>query len=115
MAMVDLSFLQEELQVLVGQLLSAIQRGEDGYDAAGWARVQQLANACARALKGEALVPKTLLNELHVAAKILRAEANRGKNCEAFIKAASMLEWIFDLILLDECADDRVPGVPRII
>jgi hypothetical protein len=67
-------------------------------------------------LKDRELISKSLLNELHTAARILRAEAPYVKGQSvALVKMAEQLELTFDLILLGECHSDRVPGVPRVI
>ncbi|WP_218008509.1 hypothetical protein, partial [Janthinobacterium agaricidamnosum] len=70
----------------------------------------------ARLLKNSELISKSLLNELHTAAKILRAEAPfvKGKSA-TLVKMAEQLELTFDLILRGECHNDRISGVPRVI
>lgn len=67
-------------------------------------------------LKGIDLVSKSLLNEIFVTVKILRAEASHFGSDEAtLIDMAGKLEYVFELILKDETSDQRQPGVPRII
>jgi hypothetical protein len=70
----------------------------------------------AQELKDRPLVPKSVLNEMRVAIKILRAEAAYMREEQGvMLEMASKLEMTFDLILLGEDHFDRSPGVPRII
>lgn len=84
-------------------------------DRAMFSRIDRGAIELARLLKGQPLVPRSLLNEFRMATKAMRAEAPYvagGEN--ELITMANRLEFIFDLILMGESPDDRVPGVPRI-
>ena len=103
------------IQGWLGQFLAAIQTVRK-VGATAFERIDRAAEALARLLKGHSLVPKALLNELRVAAKILRSEApcvEGGRN--SLVAMADKLEMTLDLILKGECHDDRVPGVPRIL
>jgi hypothetical protein len=103
-----------DLIAVLGELLQKLQTGRQ-FDSTGWLRAQALATDCARLLKGQPMVPKALLKEIHVAARILRAEAPHSPRENEITQVADKLEWIFELILRDEAVEDRRPGVPRII
>lgn len=65
-------------------------------------------------MKGRASVAKSLLNGWRMGFKVLRAEAPYLPAHEPrLIALANKLEMIFDLVLLDESVDDRIPGQPR--
>jgi len=78
-------------------------------------RLDQSARSLAVVLKGNDLLPRALLNDLHVAGRVIRREApyikGESRNLE---EMADRLEMTFDLILLGESHEDRTPGVPRI-
>jgi hypothetical protein len=106
---------QDRFKSDLGEFLRAIQTVRV-VDLAAFQRVDREAAELAKGLKGQALVPRSLLNELRVATKILRAEVpyvEGGRNDLASM--ADKLEMTFDLILKGESPEDRVPGVPRII
>ena len=113
--MSDLCKLQDQFKTNLGQLFQAIQTFRE-VDLTLFHRIAREAEELARILEGQPLVPKSLLNELRTAVKILRAEAPyiKGENNQ-LIAMANRLEVTFDLILKGECHEDRVPGVPRII
>jgi len=107
--------LQEKFSVDLGEFLKGIQTTHE-VDVAVFERIDYEAAGFARILKGQALVPRSLLNELRTATKVLRAEApyvDRERN--ALESMADKLEMTFDLILKGEGPEDRIPGVPRII
>lgn len=108
-------FDNECLKEWTGRFLLSIQVERD-VDLLAAQEVISRAKELARALKGCELVPRDALKELHMTKKILRAEIPYLKNgADEVIKVADEIEFIFDLILLGECCEDRVPGVPRII
>lgn len=112
--MSDVRRVQEGLKEQLFKFLLPIQT-ERYVDRRVFEVVIELANDAARLLKSSELVPKALLNDLHSASKVLRAEAPHIKlETDAMIQMAQTLEFLFDLILLGESKDDRVPGVPRI-
>ncbi|PDT35080.1 hypothetical protein CO671_18080 [Rhizobium sp. M10] len=77
-------------------------------------RLEAHGQEIARRLKGHSSVPKSVLHEMRVAAKILRAEAlYMSTEQRAMNDMADRLEMTFDLILLDEDHSDRPPGIPR--
>ena len=107
--------LQERLQTELGRFLQGIQVRRS-IDSEAFRVIDTDAHELARRLKGEALVPKWILNELRVATKVLRAEAPHiegGRN--PLVDMADRLEMTFDLILKGESHEDRIPGVPRIV
>jgi hypothetical protein len=113
--MSDFDILEARFRVHLGQFLLSIQTVRI-VDVEAFQEIDRESEELALALKGHPLVPKSLLNELRTATKVLRAEAPyvEGKK-NLLIKMADRLEMTFDLILIDECYGDRVPGVPRII
>ena len=113
--MSDFEVSQEQFRTDLGQFLLTIQTVRM-IDVRAFQRVDHEAAELARALKGQSLVPRSLLNELRMAIKILRAEAPHiegGRN--ELLTMADKLEMTFDLILKGETLEDRVPGVPRIV
>jgi hypothetical protein len=113
--MSDFDILQARFKVHLSRFLLSIQTVRI-VDLEAFQEIDREAEELALALKGRPLVPKSLLNELRTATKVLRAEApyiEGGKN--PLVKMADMLEMTFDLILIDKCNGDRAPGVPRII
>lgn len=106
-----LDHLKEEL----GAFLLKVQTVR-ALDVKAFERIDADSRKLARGLKNQALVPKSLLNEMRVATKVLRAEAAyMHKEQGAMLDMASKLEMTFDLILLGEDHSDRSAGVPRII
>lgn len=85
-------------------------------DAEAFERLNADSRKLAQELKNQPLVPKSVLNEMRVATKILRAEAVYMRDeQDVMLDMANKLEMTFDLILLGEDHSDRSPGVPRII
>jgi hypothetical protein len=111
----DLNLIQERLKECVGKFLLSLQTTRV-VDRETFAEIDRQCRLLARALKGHELLPRAALNELHVATKIIRAEAPYIKNeTSALVEMANQLEYTLSLILLSECHDDYVPGVPRVI
>lgn len=111
----DLKFHQERLNDLAGKLLLPIQI-ERNIDILMLAEFISIAKELARILKGCELIPKSTLNVLNMTKKALHAEIPYLRsNADSAIKMTNEIEYIFDLIILGECCEDRVPGVPRII
>lgn len=113
--MSDLESAQESFKQKIGGLLLSVQTMK-AIDSQVLQEVDIAARLLASLLKDQESISKSLLNELHMAAKILRAEAPYVKEQSGtLIKIAEQLELTFDLILRGECHGDRVPGVPRVI
>jgi hypothetical protein len=113
--MSNLDFAQESYKEIVGKFLLGIQT-KRLVDFSLFQEVEKQTKLLASFFKDQELVSKSLLNELHTAAKILRTEAPFVKDKSAeLIKMAEQLELIFDLILRGEVPSDRIPGVPRLI
>lgn len=84
-------------------------------DAEAFERLNADSRKLAQELRNQPLVPKSVLNEMRVATKILRAEAAYMRDEQGvMLDMANKLEMTFDLILLGEDHSDRSP-VPRII
>ena len=113
--MTDTDRVEEELRQAITRSLVPLQTGRT-VDAGAFGELERLARLVAVQLKGQQRVRKSLLNELYVSARIIRAEAPYIKgHTEALVQIANRLETVFGLILRDESPDDRKPGVPRII
>jgi len=113
--MTDLDRAQRRFKEKVGELLLSIQTIRT-IDTLAFNEVDTQARLVALLLKGSEFVSKSLLNEFHMASRILRAEAPYFKDkSDILVKMADQLDLTFDLILRGECHGDRVPGVPRII
>ncbi len=111
----DLDLTQESFKQKVGDFLLAVQTMKT-INPLAFQEVDAQARLLARLLKDRELISKSLLNELHTAARVLRAEAPFAKDQTiTLVKMAEQLELTFDLILCGECHSDRVPGVPRVI
>jgi hypothetical protein len=111
----NLDLVQEQLKEKIGKFLLSIQIDRT-VDFPAFQEVDAQAKLLARLLKSQEYVSKSVLNELHMTTKVLRAEASHIKGEEkSLIKMAEQLGMTFDLILLGECQEDRIPGVPRII
>lgn len=111
----DIDLIQDGFKYKVGDFLLAVQTVKTVNHQA-FQEVDAQAKLLARLLKGRELVSKSFLNDLHTAARILRAEAPFIKDqLITLVKMAEQLELTFDLILRGECHADRTPGVPRII
>ena len=79
-------------------------------------RLHSSAKEICRQLKGNQLVPKSLLNEIYVTALVIKTEQSHFEDRAALLEEMShQLEMCFILILKDESPEDRQPGVPRII
>lgn len=113
--MSDPDELQHRLKNDLGRFLRDVQTLRV-VDAATFLKVDGGAAELARAFKGQSHVPKSILNELRTATKLLRAEAPyiEGESSR-LVEMADKLEMTFDLILKGESPEDRVPGVPRIV
>ena len=113
--MTEMREMHEDLRERLSRFLLPIQT-ERHVDHRAFEEVIARANDAARLLKSHELVSKVLLNDLHMASKVLRAEAAHIKSeTEAMLKKAGRLEFVFDLILLGESPEDRVSGVARIV
>lgn len=99
----------------LNDFLGKIQLGRR-FDVAAFERLDEDSQTIAKLLKSQLLVPKSVLNEMRMAMKILRAEAPyMPSEQRAMNDMADRLEMTFDLILLGEDHGDRTPGVPRIL
>jgi precorrin-6x reductase len=111
----DLDLAQEDFRKKIGDFLIVLQT-MGGINQQIFQEIDIQAKLLARLLKDRELISKSLLNELHIAVKILRAEAPFAKDQQvSLVRMAEQLELTFDLILRGECHNDRIPGVPRVI
>ncbi|GAA0831066.1 hypothetical protein [Cupriavidus pauculus] len=76
-------------------------------------RLDQASRELARLLKGSEQLPRQIVNDLYVTAKILENEASYSRDAVLVAQMASALYMTFDLILLGESHEDRRLGVPR--
>jgi hypothetical protein len=111
----DLTFIEEKLKENIGIFLIDLQVSRR-INELTFNEIDGASRELARCLKGSELVPRSLLNELHVFVRILRAESKYLKEYSPLIEVmADKIDMTFDLILLGESHDDRQPGEPRII
>jgi hypothetical protein len=104
-----------QFQESLGKFLITIQTVRT-VDVAAFREVHREASELARVLKAQPLLPKSLLNELRVATKILRAEAPYLEGARNDVEVmADELETTFVLILKGVGPEDRRIGVPRIV
>ena len=87
-----------------------------GVDAEAFERLHVLSTELMRSYKGKDLVSKSLLNEIYITSRVIRAESVHAKTDRQILEQmADKLEMCFGLLLLNEVPEDRKPGVPRII
>ena len=98
----------------IGEFIYKIQTARK-LDANQFRRAEIALTSIAEALRHTTLLPKSLLNELRTAIRILRAENDHFEDRHQLGQLADKLEHLFDLILMGETPADRVPGKPRII
>ncbi len=111
----DVEFLGEELREAITQFVVPLQTTRT-VDRKAFDRIERSARLLSSKLKGNDLVSKSLLNQLYVTARVIRAEARFIEGESANLeKMADQIEMVFGLILLGESCDDRKPGVPRVI
>jgi hypothetical protein len=114
-AMTDVECFLERFKDEVDAFIFKVQ-GARVLDVEAFERLNADSHKVAEELKSWALVPKSVLNEMRMATKILQAEAPyMPEKQNAMLDMAAKLEMTFDLILLGEDHSDRIPGVPRII
>jgi hypothetical protein len=105
----------EAFTLELGDFLGKVQLGRS-FDVAAFKRLDEDSRTIAKLLKNRLLIPRFVLNEMRTAMKILRAEAPYMPNEQcAMNDMADRLEMTFDLILLGEDHEDRIPGTPRIL
>ncbi|SEL68001.1 hypothetical protein SAMN05216359_113136 [Roseateles sp. YR242] len=102
-----------ELRSSGAELVTALQSTKE-IKRQAFERLDQASRELARLLKGSEQLPRQIVNDLYVTAKILENEAPYSKDSAAVGQMASALYMTFDLILLGESHEDRRPGVPRI-
>lgn len=111
----DIERIEYEIKEAVTGLLLPLQtKGE--VDHGAFNRLHGLAQSLTSILKGQALVPKSLLNELYTAQLVLKSETGFHSSRKSDLeKMSHEIELCLSLILKDECTSDREPGIPRII
>lgn len=83
-------------------------------DVDAFQKIDSAAVELAHTLRGHPLVSKSLLNGWRMGIKAIRAEAPYfGEQTLSLVEMADKLEMTFDLVLMGESPEDRVPGVPR--
>ena len=105
----------DSYQKELGKFLLQIQNNKSfDHDAMG--RLEKIGRELAKLLKHQDMIPKVILREMRSAIKILRAEAPyMPSEQRVMLDLADRIEMTFDLILLGEDYEDRLPGVPRVI
>lgn len=111
----DIEILGNNLREAISQFVAPLQTSRV-VDREAFHKIDHLAQLLAGKLKDNDLLSKSLLNELYLTAKVIRAEAQYIKGESTSLgEMADRIEMIFSLILRGESCDDRKPGVPRIV
>jgi len=106
--------LEKRFKENLGRFLVAVQT-ERVVSQVAFADINNDAVQIARVLKLYPDISKSLLNAWRTGIKVLRAEAPYvPEEAQAMTEMADKLEMTFDLVLMGESPEDRVPGVPRI-
>lgn len=95
------------------ELVAALQSTKEIKQQA-FERLDSASRELAQLLKGAEQLPRQIVNDLYLTAKILENEAPYSKDSALVAQMASELYMTFDLILLGESHEDRIPGVPRV-
>ena len=77
-------------------------------------RLDKASRELARLLKGAEQLPREIVNDLYITAKILENEAPYSKDSALVSQMAGTLFMTFDIILLGESHEDYPPGTPRV-
>ncbi|QKH38518.1 hypothetical protein FOC84_27730 [Achromobacter pestifer] len=77
-------------------------------------RLDKASRELARLLRGAEQLPRNIINDLYITAKILENEAPYSQDSALVSQMAGTLYMTFDLILLGESHEDRLPGIPRV-
>lgn len=78
----------------------------------GIRRLVEAVEQAAEAARGCEALPRSLLHEIHVLARVLRAESPY-RDTETLVWAADRIDLVFSLLLAGETLADRKPGAPR--
>jgi len=111
----DLNALAETLDRDLSDFLFPVRMSKPA-DKQLFAKIEQQAADIARGLKGQSLLPRSVLNSIFIAVRVIQGQIPYQKEGQGELaEMANKLDWILFLILAGESPDDRVPGVPRII
>ncbi|EJO29431.1 hypothetical protein [Achromobacter marplatensis] len=77
-------------------------------------RLDKASRELAELLRGSEQLPRQIVNDLYLTAKILENEAPHSKDTTLVSQMACALYMTFDLILLGESHEDYHPGMPRV-
>lgn len=102
-----------ELRSSGAELVTALQSTKEIKQPA-FERLDQASRELARLLKGAEQLPRRIVNDLYITAKIRENEGPHSKDSVRVGQMAAALYMTFDLILLGESPDDRRPDVPRV-
>jgi hypothetical protein len=109
----ELEVMEIQIKESVGRFLLDLQSSKF-VNESEFENIDRLSREIARQLKADALVPKSVLNELYKFVKVVRAEVPYIKEPSDVKKKADAIEMTFDLILRGESHGDRQPGVLRV-
>ncbi len=102
-----------ELRSSGAELVMALQSTKEIKQQA-FDRLDKASRELATVLRGAELLPRQIVNDLYITAKILENEAPYSKDEELVHQMAYTLYETFDIILLGESHDDYRPGIPRV-
>ncbi|WP_175131457.1 hypothetical protein [Achromobacter pulmonis] len=102
-----------ELRSSGAELVMALQSTKEIKQQA-FERLDRASRELAILLRGAEQLPRQIVNDLYITAKILENEAPYSKDNELVRQMAYTLYKTFDIILLGESHDDYRPGIPRV-
>ncbi|WP_241047424.1 hypothetical protein [Achromobacter xylosoxidans] len=111
--MIGFEAVAEELRSSGAELVMALQSTKE-IKAQAFERLDKASRELAGLLRGSEQLPRQIVNDLYVTAKILENEAPYSKDSELVGQMACSLFMTFDLILLGESHEDYRPGTPRV-
>lgn len=103
-----------ELRSSGAELVMALQSTKEIKQQA-FERLDRASRELSLLLKGSEQLPRQIVNDLYITAKILENEAPYSQDSTLVQQMAYALYMTFDLILLGESHEDRKPGVPRVL
>lgn len=103
-----------ELRSSGAELVMALQSTKE-IKRQAFERLDNASRELATLLRGSEQLPRQIVNDLYITAKILENEAPYSKDHELVSHMARELYMTFDIILLGESHEDYRSGVPRAV
>lgn len=81
-----------------------------------FSEIERLAGPVLKANKLYSHLPKNMLSEIYCTINVIEnGKAHINASSERIKEALDKLNAIFEMLIISETYDDRIPGVPRII